>query len=152
MTKNDQTHNSLAAEVESLRSYDLNSLRAAWRTRWGEPPAYRSRELLARALAYRLQSEHSLYLPASAKRRIDELGQRFMADRQFSPPAATSLLPGTSLVREWRGQRHEVAVLTDGFLYGGHTFSSLSKVAQHITGTKWNGRAFFGLKQRGGKA
>ncbi len=58
-------------------------------------------------------------------------------------------MPGSSLIREWHGTRHEVAVVDDGFLYQGERFRSLSKVAQRITGTKWNGPVFFGLKRKG---
>lgn len=85
----------------------------------------------------------------STQRRLADLGCQFMADREFTPPAATALLPGSSLVREWQGQRHEVAVVAGGFLYGGEQYRSLSKVAQRITGTKWNGPVFFGLKRKG---
>jgi hypothetical protein len=69
-----------------------------------------------------------------------------MADRSFTPAAGPALKPGTSLIREWRGVRHEVRVIDDGFTYQGQTFRSLSSIARHITGTKWNGLAFFGLK------
>ena len=75
-----------------------------------------------------------------------------MADRSFTPQAATSLLPGSSLIREWQGKRHEVGVVAGGFIYQGEAFRSLSKVAHHITGTKWNGPVFFGLKRRGTSA
>ena len=60
-----------------------------------------------------------------------------------------ALKPGSSLVREWGGARHEVAVTEEGFSYQGRVFGSLSQVAGHITGTKWNGPVFFGLKPRG---
>jgi len=142
----DQT---IAAEVGSVAVLDLPSLRAKWRRRWGEPPRFRSRELMARALAHRLQVEAFGDLPSPIQRRAKDLAERFMADRSFTPATATALLPGSSLIREWRGARHEVAVLADGFLYKGEMFGSLSRVAHRITGTKWNGPVFFGLKRRG---
>lgn len=142
----------IAAKTMDLAASDLESLRTAWRHRWGEPPRFRSRELLARAFAHRLQIDVFGDLPAPTQRRIAELGKQFLADRSFVPQAATTLLPGSSLIREWQGKRHEVAVVADGFLYQGEKFGSLSKVAHHITGTKWNGRAFFGLKRKGASA
>ncbi len=96
------------------------------------------------ALAHRLQVEAFGDLPAYLQRRAADLAKRFMADRGFTPQATATLLPGSSLIREWQGKRHEVAVVADGFLYQGEKFRSLSKVAHHITGTKWNGPVFFG--------
>jgi hypothetical protein len=146
------TITSVASEVRGIAALDLESLRAEWRRRWGEPPSFRSKELLARALAHKLQAEVFGDLSAPVKRRAADLAQRFMADRSFMPPAAATLLPGSSLIREWQGKRHEVAVVADGFLYQGGKFRSLSKVAHHITGTKWNGPVFFGLKRKGASA
>jgi len=139
---------SVSQQIQRIRKLDLDSLRVDWRRRWDEPPAFRSRELLARAFAHRLQVEAFGDLPSPAQRRITDLAQRFMADRSFTPQAATTLMPGSSLIREWQGKRHEVAVADDGFVYQGEKFGSLSKVAHHITGTKWNGPAFFGLKRK----
>jgi Protein of unknown function (DUF2924) len=137
----------IESQVADVIALDLESLRADWRRRWGEPPNYRSRELLARAIAHKLQTEAFGDLPASAQRHMSDLAQRFMADRGFTPQAATTLLPGSSLIREWQGKRHEVAVVADGLVYQGEKFRSLSQVASHITGTKWNGPVFFGLRR-----
>ena len=143
------TPTTIPTDIETIATLDLERLRAEWRQRWGEPQRFRSRELLARAFAHKLQAEVFDDLPAPARRRVAELGERFIADRSFVPQAATTLLPGSSLIREWRGKRHEVAVSADGFLYQGERFRSLSQVAHHITGTKWNGPVFFGLKRKG---
>ena len=75
----------------------------------------------------------------------DELG------RKIKNGKSDQLLPGTMLIREWNGERHEVMVLDGGFEYQGRKFRSLSAVAKHITGTKWNGPLFFGLRDNGGK-
>jgi hypothetical protein len=64
-------------------------------------------------------------------------------------PAGEKLLSGTRLVREWKGVEHCCTILADGFEYQGRRFKSLSAVANHITGTKWNGKVFFGLKKQG---
>jgi hypothetical protein len=139
----------IAQEVRVLAALDLEGLRAEWRRRWDQaPPQLRTRELLALALAYRIQTRQHGDLPGSMKRRIAELGRRFADDRDFRPTPGPDLKTGSSLIKEWRGVRHEVRVTSDGFSYRGERFGSLSEVAQHITGTKWNGRLFFGLTER----
>ena len=140
----------LAEEVQALERLDLQGLRTEWGRRWGAPPKLRSRELLAYAATYRLQAEASGDLPAPTRRRIAELGRRFAADRSYRPVPGPKLTPGCSLIREWGGVRHEVSVLEDGFGYQGQRFTSLSEVAQHITGAKRSGPLFFGLKDKPG--
>lgn len=133
-----------------LPGMDLEELRSAWQAQLGSaPPRFRARDLLALALAYRIQSNREGGLAAPARRRLAELARKFQEDRDFRPSAGTDLKPGSSVVKEWRGMRHEVRVLADGFSYGGERFGSLSEVAARITGTKWSGPAFFGLRRRG---
>lgn len=141
--------NDLNAQLAAIDTMTLQDLRLAWAARLGgAPPRLRTRELLALALAYRLQARAYRDLPGSATRRLAELGRRFAADRAYAPVAGPVLTPGSSIVKAWRGVRHEVRVLDQGFSYQGQSFGSLSEVAQHITGTKWNGQVFFGLKAR----
>ena len=142
----------ISNEVRAIASLDLEGLRRYWRERWGEPPAYRSRDHLHRAAAYRLQSEVFGDLAGPARRKIADYADKFSQDRRFTPVPGPSLKPGSSLIREWRGARHEVVVTADGFQYQGERFTSLSQVARTITGTKWNGLVFFGLKPRLGRA
>lgn len=140
---------------ESLRAIEgltLPELRAAWHSRWGEPPKFRSRDLMARAFAYQLQAGRGEDLLAVRRRQLNELADRFQADRRYTPIPAQTLKPGSALIREWSGLRHEVAVTETGFEYAGETFRSLSKIAERITGTHWNGQVFFGLKARKGAA
>jgi hypothetical protein len=87
-------------------------------------------------------------LPGPVKRRAAELARRFIEDRSYTPTPGPVLMPGSSLIKEWRGVRHEVRVLEEGFSYQGERFGSLSEAAKRITGTKWNGRVFFGLRER----
>jgi hypothetical protein len=127
----------------------LEALRQAWRARLGEePPKHRVRELLALGLAYRLQARVHGDLPGPLKRRAAELGRRFSEDRNYTPTPGPVLKPGSSLIKEWRGVRHEVRVLEEGFSYLGERMGSLSEAAERITGTKWNSHVFFGLKAR----
>lgn len=135
--------------LAGLDAMSLAELRAAWTERLGSEPAkLRTRELMALALAHRLQVRAHGALPGPLKRRMAELARRFREDRGYTPTPGPVLKPGSSLIKEWRGVRHEVRVLEEGFSYEGRRFGSLSEVAQHITGTKWNGRVFFGLKER----
>ncbi|THD81646.1 MAG: DUF2924 domain-containing protein [Phenylobacterium sp.] len=132
-----------------LDGLTVAELRDAWVSRLGDaPPALRTRELLSLALAYRLQARAAGDLPAASRRRMAELARRFTADRAFTPTPGPVLKPGSSIIKDWRGVRHEVRVLEDGFSYQGERFGSLSEVARRITGTKWNGHVFFGLKAR----
>ena len=102
---------------------------------------------MARAMTYRLQAAVFGALSSETERRLADLARRFAADRGFTPVSGQALKPGSALVREWRGVRHEVRVAEEGFVYQGQPYRSLSSVAQHITGTKWNGQAFFGLRK-----
>jgi hypothetical protein len=127
----------------------LPALRSFWTARWTDLPRFRSRDHLWRATAYRLQTQAHGGLAGRARRELEDLAQRFTEDRGFDPGLPVHLKIGSSLIREWGGRRHEVAVVDDGFVYDGQRFRSLSKVATVITGTKWNGPVFFGVKPRG---
>lgn len=136
----------VGSEVRSIEAMDLAELRAEWWRRWGPPPRFRSRDLLAGAMAHRIQAAAFGDLAAPLKRRMADYAARFVADRTFSPVVSPVLAPGSSVIREWRGVRHEVTVTDTGFAYGGQPFGSLSQVATTITGVKRNGLLFFGLK------
>ena len=124
-------------EVERLARLDLHGAREAWPARLGPVPKLRSPDLLRRQLAWRLQVE--------AYGDLDAVTRKLLA----KPPAPTGgprLEVGTRLVREWKGERHEVEVLEDGVLYRGERCASLSEAARTITGSRWNGPRFFGLR------
>ena len=145
----DEAHRALAAEIALIGAMSLEELRQAWQAKLGgPPPKLRSTDLLARALAHELQVKALGDLPAPLRRRASELARRFAQEPSFTPTPGPVLKAGSSLVREWRGERHEVRVLQDGFSYRGQRIGSLSEAAQKITGTKWNGLVFFGLKER----
>jgi hypothetical protein len=146
------TEEALAAELRRLGTLSLDELRAMWRARLGgEPPRLRSADLVARALAHELQVRTLGDLPAPLRRRAADLARRFQEEPDYRPAPEQALKPGCSLVREWGGARHEVNVLEEGFSYRGEAVRSLSEAAQRITGTKWNGRLFFGLAERGSR-
>jgi hypothetical protein len=126
-------------EVRALAALDLDGLRYEWRRHgYGEPPKMRSKDLFARLLAWKIQSD--------AFGGLDEATIRILKSDRVPIPKP-QLEPGTRLAREWQGRRYEVDVLEEGFLHAGTTYRSLSQVARAITGTRWNGLRFFGLRE-----
>ena len=138
----------VSQELDRLSHLPLPKLRAVWAERWGDGAEFRSRDQLYRAMAYRIQADAYGGLSGRLRRELAVLGARFAEDRGFSPGPSLSLKPGSTLIREWGGKRHEVIVNADRFVFEGRTFRSLSQVAFAITGTKWNGPVFFGVKPR----
>jgi hypothetical protein len=144
---------SLDNEIARLRGLDVGQLRARWHTVFRRrAPPHLPRHLLFRILAYRLQADRLGELDNDSRRLLDRIGsgsperiERLVAD--FNPPRA-ELRPGTLLTREWDGHLQRVMVLPDGFTWNGKTYRSLSKVAFAITGSRWNGPRFFGLRDR----
>ena len=126
-----------------------------WTATVGKPPPalWSSRELLASALAWQLQERKFGGLTAATQRKLRVLArahQRKKRSHQL-PAASTNLRPGTAIIKQWRGAQHVVTVLADGFQHQGKVYGSLSHVAREITGTRWNGPAFFGLRQGHGR-
>jgi len=122
-----------------------------WARVVGKPIVRRaSRELLVSAIAWHLQARQHGGLTPAVQRKLERLAAAI--DR--GEPVLTAiarLRPNMSLERGWRGETHSVTVLADGFAYRGQRYRSLSQIARLITGTRWNGPAFFGLRQSNGK-
>ena len=137
----------LDGEIAQLRDLALTGLRARWRTYFGRTaPAHLTRHLLLRLLAYRIQAEAFGDLDPATIRALDRIAG--LGTRARSPrPAPQRVRPGTLLVREWGGVLQRVMALEEGFVWNGTTFKSLSQVARAITGTRWNGPRFFGLRE-----
>lgn len=130
----------ITQQVRALQFLDLEGLRAEWRRRYGPVPRLRSSDLLARLLAWRIQADTFGGLDPEC---------RALLLRRGAPAAGPALTPGVRLEREWRGRRQTVEVTEDGFRWEGRRYRSLSQVAQAITGVKWNGPRFFGLRREG---
>ena len=142
---------SLEIEVARLRDLDLRELRARWQTVVGHrPPFTLPRHLLFRVLAYRVQAEALGDLDRDCQRLLDRAALPDGEAKQGVQlrRVMTTLQHGSILSREWNGRIERVAVLTGGFAWNGKTYPSLSKVAFAITGTRWNGPRFFGLRDR----
>jgi hypothetical protein len=97
-------------------------------------------------LAERIQSTQHGGMKQALRRRLEKLSTEFTKG-SVDPKVNKKLSPGTVLMRDWQGRRHSVMVTRDGFAHEGRTYRSLSEVARTITGTRWSGPAFFGLKQ-----
>jgi hypothetical protein len=140
----------LVGNVSGLAALDEANLRRRWAELFGEPPpAGLARSLLIQALAYRLQERALGGLKPSTRRLLERIAKSPAAFAVERRPKASA---GTVLIREWRGVTHRVTVLEHDVVYRGRRYQSLSEIARMITGTRWSGPLFFGLKRRTGKA
>ena len=159
----------IAREVTLMEEMTVNQLRTKYAEVFGEPCRSRHKQWLIKRIAWRMQANEEGDLSDRARRRATELAND--ADLRMTPPrepratagadertktvstsvrATTALLPGTVLTREYKGQSVRVTVLRDGFECHGQRYSSLTAVAQAVTGKHWNGYHFFGLRTNGG--
>ena len=144
----------LHIEIARLRGLDVGGLQARWHTVFRRrAPPHLPRHLLFRILAYRLQADHLGDLDADMRRLLDRSGPAADVGKAAADlnQRRTDLRPGTVLVREWDGQMYRVMVLADGFAWNDKIFPSLTKVAFAMTGTRWNGPRFFGLREKPSK-
>ncbi|AKM11538.1 hypothetical protein AB433_04590 [Croceicoccus naphthovorans] len=131
----------LARDLAALADLNLDDLRRRWRTVTDAPVPRVSASLLRYAIAYELQAAAHGGLPRRVSQKLDQLAGGMTTTRDTAP--------GMRLMREWNGTLHVVTVDDDGVVHwNDRTWSSLSSVARAITGTRWSGPAFFGLKQR----
>src|ERR1700737_417902 len=148
------TDTSVEDEIVHLRGLDLKGLRARWQSVLQRPaPGHLPRHLLFAIIAYRIQADHFGDLDHETRQLLDridakESGTATSARLVSFDQKRTELTPGTVLVREWDRQSQRVMVMSDGFAWNGQSYDSLSKVAFAITGTRWNGPRFFGLREK----
>ena len=144
------TQDPILARLAALKSMSVNDLKAEWQALFNAPAPNNSRTFLESRLAYRIQ-ELTYGGPDKQTRRLldllaDEVEGTMTRKGQIADPR--NPVVGTKLIREWDGTAHTVTVLKDGFDWGGQRYKSLSAVARAITGTRWNGYRFFGLRER----
>ena len=137
---------SIEAEVERLRSMPIVELRALWRAKFkSDPPKAFGPDLLRRSIAQKIQEKAYGGLDRTTARLLNQLiAQHTKTPGKIVLPRR--IKPGAILVRQWKGASHRVTVLEGGFAYEGKTYESLSEIARLITGTRWNGPRFFGLR------
>ena len=133
--------------LSRLPELDIGELRQQWRCLYKiQAPRHLSRELLVRAVAYRMQELALGGLRPEPQRQLLRIAKQFKESGAATMRALPELKPGTRLVREWQGRTYDVLVLDDGFSWQGTRYRSLSGIARKVTGTAWSGPLFFGLK------
>ena len=144
------THEPILGRLAALKTMSVKQLKTEWQALFDAPAPNNSRSFLEGRLAYRIQ-ELTYGGPDRQTRRMldllaDEVDGTLTRKSQIADPR--NPVVGTKLVREWNGVAHTVTVLKDGFEWDGRRYKSLSAVARAITGTRWNGYRFFGLRER----
>ncbi len=143
----------LPERISELETLSTTELRARWEQAIKRSvPKRASRDLLRRALAYHMQEQTEGGLSKSTRRRLAKLAGLNGENREPISPPILRLKPGSRLIREWHGVTHSVTVLGDGFDWRGTRYASLSQIARAITGARWSGPLFFGLRKTGSRA
>jgi len=139
----------IAGQIARLPSFSRQQLFNLWQELYGRAaPSGMRRELMVPFLAYRIQEKAYGGLAPSTRAELRRVS-RSLEGKSVSarPLVRTQLKSGTSLLRRWKGEPHEVSVTDSGYEYRGAGYSSLSEIACKITGTRWSGPAFFGLNK-----
>jgi hypothetical protein len=141
VSKNDDLN--IIKQVLKLKTMSLNDLRDLWYSLYKHDPISDSKMYMIPQLAYRIQELAYGGLDEATERKIQQAAH----DISKGKKKAYKALLGTKIVKEYKDKLHEIFVVADGFSYNGRVYSSLSAIAQQITGTKWNGLVFFGVKK-----
>ena len=142
----------IEARMAALPKMSKTDLLALWKELFGaHPPREVRRDTLIKFVGHRLQEQAYGGLSPATRKRLTELTRRFEANPNADLSDSPRIKPGTRLIRDWRGQTHRVTVLEKGYEYAGRRHASLSLIARLITGTRWSGPLFFGLKDRPAK-
>lgn len=146
-------HDSVLAQLAALPQKTTPELKQLWRDLYDREPPPFNKPFLVKRLAYRLQELAYGGLSARAEAKLKVLIEEEDARVNGKQPVrkGNRLIVGTRLVREWQGVEHTATVIDDGFEYQGRKYKSLSAIARAITGTRWNGPLFFGLRSHPSK-
>ncbi|MER8485309.1 DUF2924 domain-containing protein [Mesorhizobium sp. M1322] len=140
----------VTGRLAAIRTMDIVALKGMWRDLFAaEPPPY-NRKFLESRLAYRVQELACGGLKPETLKRLAALAEDLEPRSRGS--SDNRPIAGTRLMREWQGVEHCATVLADSYEYDGRPYKSLSAIARAITGTRWNGLVFFGLKSQRGRA
>jgi hypothetical protein len=141
-------HDRLSEQIEALPSLNKAQLLAIWAENFSkDPPPNLRKELMVPILAYRMQEREFGGLSHAARRRLREVAASLRKDKLSPERPDSAPQTGTRLLRVWRGETHEVIATGSGYEYRGQTYSSLSRIAREITGTRWSGPLFFGVRK-----
>ncbi len=134
----------------NIAQLPLAELRRVWGEYWGmKAHRYIGRQLLEKSILFKQRELAGMGLSKEQRSRLDQLVKTYKRNPKNVAEVTTKIKPGTKLIKTINGERHVVTVLSDGFEYKEQKFTSLSVIATSITGTRWNGWVFFGLKKRG---
>ena len=137
----------LTAEIAGLSKASITDLRERWKAMYGKAPSQEiGRSFLIRAIAYRLQEKAFGGLKPSTRRLLARVAEESATGSSLKKPQIRKAQSGTVLIREWQGNAHRVTMLDDGVSFHGKHYRSLSEVAREITGSRWSGPRFFGLR------
>jgi hypothetical protein len=134
--------------MQNFTELPLNILRQMWTEAWKKQPGeceQIGRVMLEKSLAFRLETKFT----QDQQDRLEQLVKTYRRNPKYFDERCSALKPGTQLIRSWNGKKHTILVKGDGFDYQGRLYTSLSQIANDITGTRWNGPLFFGLKKKG---
>lgn len=145
---------SVLAQLAALRVMPVADLKARWRELFDNPAPRYNRRFLESRLAYRIQELAYGGLSEATLERLDALSRdKRLVERENARKRVDDRpVCGTKLIREWQGVEHRVTVLREGYEYQGQPYKSLSAIARRITGTRWNGPMFFGLRHNRSQA
>jgi len=140
-------------QLDSLPGMSRDALSSLWHQLFQTaPPRQLRRHLVVRILAYRIQEQAFGGLSAGARKRLTQIARVVEKDPAAEIASIPAYKPGTRLVRQWQNQTHVVTVTVNGYEYQGSRYQSLSEIARLITGTRWSGPLFFGMKAHKTKA
>lgn len=139
--------------LDNYEHLPLAELRQQWAEAWRRQPHVKiGRKMLAQSLAYKHREQAMGGLPKAVQERLKTLITAYKRNPRYFDEGVHGLKPGTRLVKTWKEQRHTVLVVQNGFEYRDKIYTSLSEVAASITGSRWNGWVFFGLKKHNRKS
>lgn len=138
----------VSAKVKELPGLKTHQLRELWLELFAKAPHPKlRRDLMIPILAYQIQENVYGGLKPSTRKRLEKLAAELDRNPNAELQTTRQIKAGTKLIRHWQGHRHEVLASDEGFDYRGKRYRSLSEIAREITGTRWSGPLFFGLKQ-----
>ena len=144
-----QASEDMTQAIAELETLSREALQERWAASFrADPPSRASRAFLLRSLAYRIQEKSQGGVRPRTRKRLGELIRGAGAGSRPAPAPVPIFKPGTRLFREWKGEVHEIEILERGFAWRGARYDSLSRIAREITGTRWSGPVFFGLRKR----
>lgn len=131
-----------------MEAKELSNLKAQWREIFNQDPPFKaSRDFMQGHIAWTQQAKEHGGIKRKANNQMKQMMQQMRGGAEPTPDTSLIIKPGTKLIREYQGEKHEVITIAEGFRYKGKAFNSLSSIAREITGTRWNGKVFFGVKK-----